>query len=1643
VYFKSATRPKSTLARRPAQPQASLTDSAQYKVVKTDFSRYLLPVVATPNDPHLKVLRGLGMVTVVRLPVTTVRGADVARAQTRRLLEPTPPIALFLDRLRSITVEHVDRDGIQTTSVVDRVVQEVDGPPGGPILRWVETVGQRFLTASRTLNASDVRRVVSRAIELGELDPSWAAWDTDVEVSLAVSASGNAESLEWPSAYTYLPMRVDSPAFAHLHAPFHTKMARLDLNEDSFFNSFLIATAADLAADTIALLTSTHTTLDLHTRQVALADLLCWSDRHIGRLRASLNRVGVDILRSPLVPARGPAGGTWAALEDVRAWTSEGLDVLTTEAVESRNYLLDQSIGLDRVGRLKMLCERLLSRSMEPNDSEVGKWIEEIASGLPPARIDIWNRFLGDVARVFESRDATALQRRFILLDDKGKLRRSGPWSSSDAVSSDPTMFLPPLPASAVMRRAETEDAELRMVPKNLQRAITFLHEGIRVRARLGSTFQRTAVGDLLRKGDLVEQFELSAVLGHLERLLAGKVSETTYRQALAWVYAQERASRANIADLGRIGLRVPTRGGWLPARLAIFSRGWRAPRAQAVAALVEDAAGLSASIRLVGERTIRPPTEWPFKLKDVDTFRDFLSRSGVRDGLFPVSLGSRTAIRMNGNNFMPSAIASRFGLTDCQDWVQHVSKAWRAQLVGPQTPYTGSQRLWIVPGQDAFEDLGVEAKNWLASAILESMADWPVDSWNYEFRRRSPHHATRPDPQLWPSPAKSFVERARWFPMSNPNRREARYFVPLAEGWTFDESSSETAPRFARLAPVDQRRRLAASPATQERLTGAGLQTWNRPASAGPRLAELARLVASGDLPEAELVAVRRAASRAWYEFVRLPHPILPTDLSLIVTRGSAVEVVLASPSDPPEVFVHDAPPGLVAQVLEAGGFAILVADPVDGTRIADALAASKSFYVRRSTAVKAEVILDGRQLHPSPDIGTGLLEAFDAWTAGTMMAIIDLRSNRFVRITEKVLHDAEARLRRIRLVVGSLIHLTIDDVTLPASGRLAECVHLDDGDAPLLVLNSSGLEVPSWRAIEVLADDMSELMGQGQIASEIRAAALTLQRTVGDWREPSDEELAKAMRCNVGAVTEARNNQRTSSDHLRLLLAPIVGVLADYEAAERVVAQPIGNHGDLYSLVSSLIGDEKASVLFAKAARAESLEAFRRDMRINLGELNTILRQLGRQPLHFPELHHAALISYLDENRVGLLSQLRERFIGAFRAHADLAAYASARDFRDLMPDPAWLDANEVPTAEMMADLALGWLRTKGEEPTRDDRTLASVDDVREANLKLSVSMLPNIAKLIVARHNKMGLPIPEAWLDLRPIRDALSGSGCLDFVDLDDRGLLTWLVALNLWPIGMNVSLDPSDFGLSPADLEDAISSAARANDSRRRRRTELRFGGRSFDVATDELDELLEAVAASVSEAFLQTRPAPTNLSVLRPPDRRPGAGRSGQGAPRRYGSTKPTQEQTAAIGLAGEILAYRWLQRAYKETTPDSWVSANRVCQLGGSLGDDSLGYDFRVARNNETLYFEVKATTTDDYEFDLGESELRMARAARKGWYRILFINSILFPEQRQLLVLPNPLELDVISSFVQVNQGLRIRFNPSIVDGKGRARAD
>lgn len=1618
------------------QIRAMVRTEAELATVQAEFNRYLLPVVAATDDPNVAELRNLGMSTVIRVPLASERAVEQARAQVLRLLEAAQPIALFLDRLESIAVDHVDADGVPQRAQVERIVENISSPEdSSPIFRWVETAGQRFFTTSRVISADEIRTVIASAIADGELDPSWARWDADVEISIAVDPSTVDADDGAPTLYTYLPMHTASPLRAHLHAPFHTKMARLSLNEVSTFNSFLLDAAADLTVDTlIALTMEDGAGIDSASKRAIAVDLLSWDEDHLDRLDGALDRRGLDLREALFVPARSADGWTWTNLTDARMWDGSTLEVLTTSAIAALTPLLDPDLGSSRIDRLAALCSDAGAGSPVPSDEQVADWIELIAAGMEAASLRRWNLFLDDVARVFASRNAKALQRKVFLLDSNRKLRRAGPPVADHASVGEPTLFLPPQSVSSDVEGGDGP-SEPTDVPKNLQRAITFLHEDIRLHSRAKGQ-PRTAVGDLLNRSNLVQGFELRSILGHLQRLLAGKVSDTTYRQALGWVYLQEQTSRSLSTDVGAIGLHVPTAVGWVPADRAVFSTGWGTPRASEVAALVKVAGASSATLAEVGNHTILDPDSWPFKIHDLQSFRDFLQRCGVRDGLFPVALRptGNAAVRMNGNAYSPAAIARRFDLTDHDQWAQHTREGWSGVAEGPYTPYTGDRELWVVPGQDAFNDLSGEAKRRLATAMIESIGDWPDEAMTYMFRRTSPQHRSRPCPQTWPSPARTFVERSPWFPMAGIRNREEPDFVPVAAGWSFSESGSETAPRFAPLAPRQCRIALTGSPQATQRLVSAGLKVWNSPPSAPDRLAQIAAIIESGEDLESELLSVRRALVSAWSEVVSGGGGV-PEDLSLVVSKGSLTERLEPQPDEPAVVYVNDVAPGLAAQVLEAGGARVLIADPGNGEAIATLLADHPGVIVRRTSGVEAHVILDGKELAPGPATSHRLLDAFDPWLIKVVLAIIDIRSTRFARVTDRVLHEAEARMRRIQLTTGTRIKLSVDGETLDASGHLAQAVHIADPDWPLLVLNDSELSVPSWGALAALADDLAELVGRGTVAAEIRAAALSLEQMVPDWREPSDGELAKVLRCSVDEVTNVLRGLRSSTDHRRLLLAPFIGVYGGNAALASFDVRSTSDLDELHGLVVELLGGPVAERLLDAIERSDSIDEVRRAMEIDLGVLNTVLVELGRPPVQFAMDHEVDVNGYVAQYQDDIVNALRLRYLDRFRAHGDLTEYAAARNLAGINPDPEWLHAYERPTEAMVSAWVDRWLYEHGDEPGPGSH-LEAVDAVRSANKAMLAERLPRLGEIVTAWCLKNDEPLPAPWSDISLVREALGASGCLDFVTIEQVALLEWLRTLELWPKAMPAVAGLVELGLTQADLQSAVNSSEESTARERRRRTEVELDGDTFDTATAlGVERLLEAVAVSVKDRPLTTPKTPTKLLV-------PEVGRGGRmdgagggaatNGARSYNRRKPTNEQLAAIGLAGEVVAFEWLKSTYPETSDASWVSGNRRHLFIDHPGDDSLGFDFKVVQKSQTLFFEVKATTTDDYEFDLGASEVRAARLAKQGCYRLLFIRSIFDSPNRDLIVLPNPIHPDEAMAFSQVNQGIRLRFQPA-----------
>ena len=95
-------------------------------------------------------------------------------------------------------------------------------------------------------------------------------------------------------------------------------------------------------------------------------------------------------------------------------------------------------------------------------------------------------------------------------------------------------------------------------------------------------------------------------------------------------------------------------------------------------------------------------PTEWPFPIKDVASFGEFLEHVGVRSGLWPMPL-SREPIELDGHQYAPVTVAELFGLDEPMrsQWVDHVNVRWR----GYSEPLTPTPRIAVTQRSGSFPD--------------------------------------------------------------------------------------------------------------------------------------------------------------------------------------------------------------------------------------------------------------------------------------------------------------------------------------------------------------------------------------------------------------------------------------------------------------------------------------------------------------------------------------------------------------------------------------------------------------------------------------------------------------------------------------------------------------------------------------------------------------------------------------------------------------------------------------------------------------------------------------------------------------------------------------------------------------------------
>jgi hypothetical protein len=297
------------------------------------------------------------------------------------------------------------------------------------------------------------------------------------------------------------------------------------------------------------------------------------------------------------------------------------------------------------------------------------------------------------------------------------------------------------------------------------------------------------------------------------------------------------------------------------------------------------------------------------------------------------------------------------------------------------------------------------------------------------------------------------------------------------------------------------------------------------------------------------------------------------------------------------------------------------------------------------------------------------------------------------------------------------------------------------------------------------------------------------------------------------------------------------------------------------------------------------------------------------------------------------------------------------------------------------------------------------------------------------------KQKIDPPGIWNEINisdNLCNKLNELGVLDFEPLEDVDVISWLVASNIWPKGMLPTILPEALGLNETDLT-AESNHERAIKLQHDKEVRsITFNGRQVDPQEIDQEKIAQEIHDNLSKSIANVILGNiANLGAMQASGHGTKHGSAG-GHGGSGGNRNIPQEKTDLIGYLGECAVYYWLKKLLLQQDIDSaWMSGYRERLLPGA-GNDSLGYDFRVMYRRQSLYLEVKSSLGDPQEFELGDTEVRMARdcaTGRVGQYRVIYVSNVGDSTTMQLEVLPNPLSDEGKPLFHIGGQGIRYKF--------------
>lgn len=1580
-------------------------DRSLSRRIEENVSSLQLPVPLTDQPPMLKYFQQQGYVTVVRIPFHDAKARSRAETQLEELASSKVPINLFLNRLKSIKIVCVSDEGKQETTLLGR--ESLSYAAVRPGLR-IEQVrledGQVFVIASKTIPAVQMREAIAASRAARMLSDSWDAWEGDGLVSVALSCG---DPVNTGRLYAFLPMGDDAhaPLPGFVNAPFYAKLDRRSLDEGIALNDMLLTQAALLCAEVLSLPATTSTPL---LTQEALMDMACWSGPYLEVMRTSLDQMGHTLCGLPLIPQTlGSSGLT--SLSKGLIWAADDCLVFTAETAAQCGFegIISEQVHVDRLNNLNKLAWTVLERELAPEQSELVTIAETVAAALAQtgAAMETWADFYDDLSRAVPR--GTDFANRSILYSDDGRLLPTSGGETGLVVFTAATQARSALPA----------------VPEFIRGRFDFLSSDI---PSLATDNKRRPGRTWLLQHGLIREYATEPVLnlvGDVMRSLSGDDAYNRSFRALFFAYELWNGGRKEIdVDVVRQArLLLPTVSGWHAATDTFFGAGWTREYSgidKVLAKFISNTVEISADLGAISQRVLLTPSEFLPVGIDVDSFSRFLDSAGANHGLAPTFLPKKD-FRMSGAQVShPTLAHTLWGIGIPQemqeDW--RATASWwsgrRAKHSG--VTYSAESDVAALPGQVDWHSFDSESKLLYAELIVHGLEHWDSSVFDVRFARRS----SDPTGVIWPSLLTSFLATERWLPQTTPGARADITFVALADGWWLKEID---APDY--LPAVPARLRKIDSGLAAQRLMRCGLNCWDDSRSSIARLQTLTEIVERNASAPRTLwdASIRKAYDGAWVDFFQMKHLSSFEPTSILISRQGRLEVVRLD-SVQETIYVPDAA-GTASEIsLRQAPVAMLpVREAAIAGHVRDLLAESGVTCLRDVSAAVVEILGDGlpvRSLTVRP-----LIEICSPWLPVLVVAVIEFCSPDIVQTSMASLVRKYQLLLETKVSVAARTMTTVDGVTIGNSANHDSFV-VDDCHVLIRGSASDG----TWRLQQSASVALADLVGSPKAGDRLRLALFELERRCGS-SDPTLTDLAAVLAVTPteleGLAFELELNERGPS-RFEALLACVDPALA--ESWRRNGQFHLGPEAKSSWLrEQSWDSHLRPEELVAMADGMPLPEALD-ELRISLPAANKGLRAVGLPPLKNLRGHEKKFTSVLQRKGAELHDRLRDRFIGTFESGDPMNEYLRLRSFPGLVTKTEWLEEFwELPEEAILAEIDR-WLDANCPASQPNSQSdLLSVAELRQAGRVGVGRAVSRVNNMIDAWHLSVGRD-SQPPLDANVVLEEMQAGGYLDFLRANTESVVRWLVASEQWPPNMPISVRAADAGLSEEDLKRAKDRVIEAEKDLWQSQSRLTYNDKSFPTNAAGLRELAEEIRKTTGREIAVQANVPaelatetTSVSPLTTSNSTP--------VPKQTRS-RIEQAQLAGIGFVGEIIAGIWLCEHFGVELEECWFSGYRSVELADNLGDDGLGYDFRINTPEGTIYYEVKATSGQENQFELGETEVRRAGSlAKDEQFHIIFIKNVLDGERYEVYLLPNPQSPDGVGRYAIRGHSLRLQF--------------